>query len=403
MEDSGKVRKIFSIILASNRPENFSAFLDNLEQTCDSPKSFEVLVKVDSEDQRMVDGVEAEIARRPFDIRCMVAPKGGGYYALHHAYQRLFMKFSDPGTYFASVFTDEIRFKTEGWDAKLANYVGLFKDDVFRLRISDFKVKNYYRMYESLPMPENYSITTRKWYELTGGLWEIMPGQKDAFWGVDSWHQCIEYYLGQCLDPTMVKGIYRGWPIDDIKIGGVEAGAGWEGAAAFDRARRVSKAWLATDSYKAHLNFYRLAQRLAAHVWAIHFGYLGYVLIDDRKKKTYLVYEGPLSEFPTPLASRCYRLPWLAYLRERMPGVLDLHKVSLANRIRCYLERMPRPVIVVGEIVLRRVILVAARWWAFRQARGIPAKITENRDFRQVVIIDARLGRPLKGWCYRLG
>ena len=396
--------KIFSIILASNKVANLSGMFDNLEQTAASPASFEVLVKVDEEDSQMVAHVRREQERRPFDIRCLVSPKGGGYYTLHHAYQQLFQEFSDPQTYFASVFTDEIRFKTERWDERLATYVGLFPDDVFRLKISDFRNKNYYRMYECLPEPENYAITTRRWYELTQGLFSLMPGQRDVFWGVDSWHQCVEYYLGQCISPTMIKGIYRGWPIHDITVGGMDAGVGWEGAEAYDRARRVGLAWTAVNSRQSHENFYRLAQRLAAHVWAHHHGKHDYVLTENVSARTHHIHASPaaIQEAQAPLTERGFRLPWLIYLRERMPSPLNLHKPTLMNRFRNRLSGLPNNWIRPLERFLRRYIILWARAWIIRYCRRLPHKIVENPALQQVIVIDPRDGRPLRGWCYGL-
>lgn len=394
---------LFSIILASNRQDNLTGLFDNLVETAASPHSFEVLVKVDEEDTDMVAHVAAEQARRPFTIRSLVSPKGGGYYTLHHAYQRLFWEYADPQAYFASVFTDEIRFKTPRWDERLAQYVGLFPDDVFRLRISDFRNKNYYRMYECLPEPENYAITTRKWYELTQGLFSLMPGQPDAFWGVDSWHQCIEYYLGQCLHPTMTKGVYRGWAIHDITVGGMDAGVGWEGQNAFDRARRVGTAWAAVNTRQAHENFYRLAQRLAAHVWAHHHGRPDYVLDENMSLKRIFIYAGPPAEHAAPLTERRFRLPWLTYLRERWPSPLHLHKPSLVNRLRNSLSILPAGPRRLCERLLRRGLILLARIWILRYARRLPHQIVENPTFKQVLVTDPRDGRPLRGWCYALG
>ena len=359
-------------------------------------------MKVDAEDVPMVEIITKEKDNRPFEIKHIATPKGGGYFTLHHAYQQLFLEVSDPNTYFLSVFTDEIRFKTKGWDTCLKQYIGLFNDDVFRLRVSEFRNKNYFSMYECLPMPENYAITTRKWYELTEGMCSISKGMKDVFWGVDSWHQCIEYYLGQCINPSLSKGIYRGWPIHDIEIGGIDAGVGWEGNEAFDRARRVGLAWTATNTYKSHSNFYRLAQKLAAHVWAHHLGHPNYVMINDEPNQQYLVYKGDPLIDPAPLIGRRYRLPKRVYLRELLPSLLNLHRVTFTNRIRGYLFKLPAPILTLGERILRRLTLQLARIWVHRNARKLPHKITENNQLKQVVIIDPRDGRPLKGWCYVL-
>ena len=313
--------KIYSIILASNKPDKFSGFMENLEKTCASPRSFEVLVKVDEEDTATVERVKEEARKRPFEIKPLISPREGGYFTLHHAYQKLFMEFSDPGTYYASVLTDEIRFDCQGWDELLASYIGRFPDDVFRLRISENRNRNYYSVRECLSSPENYSVATRRWYELTEGM-------GDVFWGVDSWHQCIEYYLGQLQTPKEWQGVFRGLPVDGIRIVGTEAGEGWAGEAMEYRRIMVEKGWQACQTYEAHQKMLRHATRLAFHVYLNEKGWGHYDVREDSTMNSWLAYPGSGPEYVTPLASCQYYLPQGAYLREKMPRLLDVYRTN---------------------------------------------------------------------------
>lgn len=314
-----KQKKIFSIILASNKPENLTGLFDNLEQTCESPDSFEVLVKVDKEDLPSVEHIKEEKKKRPFEIRYIATPRDEGYYTLHHAYQQLFTDVSDPDTYFLSVFTDEIRFQTKGWDQKLRNYIKFFPDDVFRLRISENKFRNYYALSECISSPENYSIATRQWYTLTEGM-------GDVFWGVDSWHQCIEYYLGQTQTKKNFQGINRGIPIYDIEVGGMEAGEGWSGEAQEERIRRIEEGWLACNAYEAHQKMYRLATRLAVHIWAHEEDWPDYDAREDDEFKVWFVYESDSLDHPAPIVGCQYYLPYAAYLHEKLPRLLNIYR-----------------------------------------------------------------------------
>ena len=169
-----------SIFLATCRPHNIIKFLDNLVETASDPRSFEVLIKIDEGDQTLTEVLENYKKSTSLTIKYLATPKLDGYYSLQVGYNKL-LKITHPDSYFCWLLTDEIRLRTTGWDAILKNYIRFYPDDIFRLKLSIFQLKNYLDFYECLPCPDNYAVTTRKWLELTGGWGE--------FWGPDSWHQ----------------------------------------------------------------------------------------------------------------------------------------------------------------------------------------------------------------------
>ena len=148
----------------------------------------------------------------------------------------------------------------------------------------------------------------------------------DVFWGVDSWHQCIEYYLGQNQTKKEFQGIYRGIPIYDIEVGGMEAGEGWSGEAQEERVRRIEEGWRACNSYEAHQKMLRLASRLAIHVWAHEEGYPDYDAREDENFKVWFVYENASLEFTAPIVGCQYYLPYAAYLHEKLPRLLNIYR-----------------------------------------------------------------------------
>lgn len=267
-----------SIFIATIRPTNVIGFLNNIRETIDDPDSTEILIKVDKGNNKLVQIIEEYKKTAPFVIKYIASEKLDGYYSLDVGYNEL-LQMAHPETYFCWLLTDEIRLKTKGWDTILKKYIGFFPDDIFRIKLSIFQAKNYLDFFECLPCPDNYAVTTRKWLEITGG-W-------GNFWGPDSWHQCVDFYLGLCTNPNDKFGIWRSFPLYDIVVEGQEAGLGIEDSAAMrERAIRIAHGWKKHSSHKAQENFLMLAQRLNAHIWATKQNLPNYMIIEDHIDKT---------------------------------------------------------------------------------------------------------------------
>jgi hypothetical protein len=165
--------------------------------------------------------------------------------------------------------------KTFGWDEKILFYVDYFPDGVFRLRPSDYKMRNYYCLDECINSPDNHPIMSRTWLNLTGGWGE--------FWAPDTWHQCLDYYFG--LVRHGVEAKFRAMPIFDFEMGGLEHGIAEDGSA------ETSKAWMningchIMESHLGRENFFRLAQRLFGHIIALENGHHEYILEEDYRAK----------------------------------------------------------------------------------------------------------------------
>lgn len=265
-----------SIFAATCRPTNIVPFFDNLANTCDDPSSFEILLKLDEGADELVSIIEAYRKTSPLNIKYLVSAKLEGYYTLDVGYNEM-LKMIHPDSYFCWLLTDEIRFESKGWDSTLKKYIKFHPDDVFRIKLSIFQLKNYYDFFESLPCPDNYAVTTRKWLELTGG-W-------GNFWGPDSWHQCVDYYLGKCKNPDNPFGVWRSFPIYDIHVGGQEAGQGISTAATLERERRIWQGWMKHSTHAAQENFKRLAILLNMHINATALGLHEYVIKENKLNK----------------------------------------------------------------------------------------------------------------------
>src|SRR5438094_9404004 len=131
---------LVSFQLASKHPDALVGLFDNVEQLASDPSCFEVLVKIDVEDEAMQAVLAAEVPRRKFRLRPLVTPRRRGYEDLWQALNELF-HLTDPSAYFVCNVNDEIRIRERGWDERLRRYVGLFPDHIFRLRTSRLKFR----------------------------------------------------------------------------------------------------------------------------------------------------------------------------------------------------------------------------------------------------------------------
>lgn len=291
-----------SIFAATCRPQNITAFLDNLAETADDPNSFEVLLKLDEGADELISLLENYKKTSPLTIKYLATSKLDGYYSLDVGYNEL-LKIAHPDTYFCWLLTDEIRLKTAGWDSILKKYIKFYPDDIFRIKLSIFQSKNYTDFFECLPCPDNYAVTTRKWLEITGG-W-------GHFWGPDSWHQCIDYFLYQCRNKYNEFGIWRSFPIFDIKVGGQEAGQGIVDPIALqERSRRIWQGWQQHSTHAAQENFYKLAQRLNAHIYAHAIGLEQYYIKENLLDKTVTLFD---NENRIPYQSWQYHIPKFSF------------------------------------------------------------------------------------------
>lgn len=200
---------LVSIHLASNRPDQFTEFVKNVDATVSHKNAYEIIVKIDTEDTRMVKCVTALVKTYGENrIKPLIGPRKLGPWSTWEFYNEMF-HMTHEKAYFLWNPSDEVRFVTQDWDKVLQKYIGFFKDNIFRLKLSDNRLRNFYQFHEVLGCPDNFPFMTKKWMDLCG-LWGDCHSP-------DLFHQAVSYYLGK-------QNIFRDFPIFDIELGGLEAG-----------------------------------------------------------------------------------------------------------------------------------------------------------------------------------
>ena len=320
--------KLLSIITATRHKEMLTQLFDNLEYTASNMDSFEVLIKLDDDDSETIAYTETEKRQRPFLIRYIATPRLNGYWSLYLIHNEV-LKISSPESYFVLDINDETRFKTHHWDDILRKYIGYFPDDVFRLRISKRKHLEFKSLAECLPYGESYEFFTKKWLSLTEGI-SVSEAQ------VDTGQECVNYFLRtQC-------GYFRDVAVDTIRIANEEAAVSASYGLSGEKWHK--KEWGIYSSFAKFLakdeveNYYRLARKLGAYIWATENNIAHFKIEDDKDTKKILI---KTSSQATHIKSFPYKidfLTWVSILFDIKPiysKLIDWNKWPpiLANQI----------------------------------------------------------------------
>lgn len=230
---------IISLAVCSNRPEQIVGFIDAYETCADDPPSVEVLVNIDKGDSVMAGVLEAEKKKRTINVR-YIDTFEGGFYNSWKFYNDL-LKIADPNSYFKGMFSDEMLVKTKGWDTQLKKLIGYFPDDIFRVRASQYRYRNYQDLWECGFAPDSICFYTHRWLEICG-TWA------DCF-STDAFQQCVAYHLFSS-DPYLKEQDNRDIPIAHLQFAGEGTNIGLPAAKMRKRVQGGMKAWFVLMSHK---------------------------------------------------------------------------------------------------------------------------------------------------------
>jgi hypothetical protein len=236
---------LLSIHLASNRPDQFTLLAKNLDEVTANKNAYEIIVKIDTEDTKMIECVNALVKMYGEDrIKPLIGAKKLGPWSTWEFYNYM-VPMTHPKAYFVWNPADEVRITTQGWDKVLANYIGFYNDHIFRLKLSDNRLRNFYYFHEVLGSPDNFPIITKKWMDLCG-LWGDCHSP-------DLFQQAVSFHLGK-------QNYFRDIPIFDIDLAGIEAGLLIPPEQSASRTYHVRRLWIIALSkhmrsrYIAHAN-----------------------------------------------------------------------------------------------------------------------------------------------------
>tara|TARA_Y100000816_G_C26090034_1_gene575888 strand:+ start:535 stop:2202 length:1668 start_codon:yes stop_codon:yes gene_type:complete len=254
--NSFSYKKLLSIHLQSNNTENFQGFIDSIIENVDNASLIEVIVKIDDDDYKMNRLLKKISVNEALDIKYISTPLIGSFADLWRSMNDMLL-ISEESSYFIWNMNDEMRIKQKHWDKILMNYVKLFKDDIFRLRTSCFRNRNYTDPWECAFAPETSAITTKRWMEICGN-WNPTLGP-------DSFNQIVSYYFSYHDRFNKFKEI-RDVVINDFEFEGEGASLNLTKEQIRKRMGDTLKAWFHLLSHKTLTEASRRSQRLKAFI-----------------------------------------------------------------------------------------------------------------------------------------
>ena len=250
-------KKLLSIHLQSNNPDNFRGFIKSLEDNLIDLNLIEVIVKIDDDDTQMNDLLSDLVKSSPINLKYISTPLLGNFSDLWRSMNDMLLV-CEKDSYFLWNMNDEMRIPIKGWDQKLKKYVGMFPDNLFRLRTSVFRNRNYTDEWECCFSPETSAITTKKWIE-TCGDWNPTLGP-------DTFNQLVAYYFSYHDRFNKDKEI-RDIVINDFNFIGEGAFLGLTKKQRMKRISETIKPWFKLISYKTLLEASRRSQKIKANIY----------------------------------------------------------------------------------------------------------------------------------------
>lgn len=179
----GNSKVIFSIHLVSNNPEAVKEAILNIEETANNPSEIELVIMIDEGDLACINAITSLQSSSKLNLRYFETNKIKCFDDLWKPDDDSLATVSKE-VYFVTIFNDEFRFKTKGWDDILKKYIGYYEDDIFRIRLSRYRFRNYKDFWECIYAPDSVAFYTKKWLDIT----------KTKF-HTDTWQQLVAFYL----------------------------------------------------------------------------------------------------------------------------------------------------------------------------------------------------------------
>ncbi len=279
-----KSKVLISIQVNSNRSENLLRFFDSYEKNAYDPSSFEIIVNIDHNENKLEKIIKKEQKLRKFQLKYIKKYKGG--YFDGHKGNNSMLEVIDKNAYFAAAFGDRVLIKTKYWDKILKNYIGMFPDNIFRIKFSEFKYRNYIDYWECCFAPANIFFVSTKWLKITGN-WS-------PCFSHDAFQQCIAYYLFT-YNSFNAHQFNRDIAIDSILFSG-DSPERKNKEEQYKRIRGQIFAWNVLTSSKMQKESKRRAMLLVAHIIMnknpeifskVTYNRSNILLIKNKKNKTY--------------------------------------------------------------------------------------------------------------------
>ena len=279
-----KSKKIFSIHLNSNKPENFENFCHALINNMDNPDSLEILVHIDTDDKKMIDVIE-KINLSNSNLISYIESKLIRDFS--HAWKplNLLLERTSPSVELIACLSDDLTISTKGWDSILLNYICKNESKkIFRIRCSQYKNEIYKNFWECGFKPD-FSFYSKKWLDIVG-YWNPCVGP-------DTFQETVSFYLNN-------YGFSNSYIDNQIHFLGEETLTGLNLYQRIERAKLGYKTFSELVSYKnqtkANFAAYKIANEMSGEdIKYNKINFLKHVAINFYKKINFFHFRGSKS------------------------------------------------------------------------------------------------------------
>ena len=245
-----------SIHLNSNNPNNIKGLVKNINHTAISPQQVEIIINIDEGDNLSLANIKELQKKDGVVIKYIQTNIIKSFKDVWRPYNKLLL-LTDKDVDFITLFSDEFRFSTHGWDSILKKYINYYEDDIFRIRLSRYRYYNYKDFWQCAFAPDSLAFYTKRWMDI---LEQWCPCT-----GPDSWQQTVAFYLINSRDYDHIQ-FNRDVIEPFISFKGEGASIGLEGEALRRRIKDNVDLWFDTVSHKTQEEARKAAAKLQAYI-----------------------------------------------------------------------------------------------------------------------------------------
>ena len=247
---------LISIIFNTNSLKNTKETIKKFLKLTNNPEKIQFCIKIDNEDISQVKKFLDTLSKFNFNFVVLSSPKGRGFVDLWQWVNFLF-KVSSKNSYFIMNISDEMCVEQKNWDTNLERYMRIEKDNIYRLRTSVYKNRNYHDLYECAYAPDTTAIYTRKYLTIQKNF--------SPCFGPDNGQQIVAYYLSKINYPRHYQYL-RDIVINDISFLGQGTNKGLSQDNIIKRRNINHLLWLNIFKYKNQLKFYKRARKIQIEI-----------------------------------------------------------------------------------------------------------------------------------------
>lgn len=275
------VQCLISILFNTNSIDKTKFSVKKFIEKAKNSENIQICIKIDNDDSAFVKKFLKSLENYKCNFIILASPQGRGYIDLWHWINFLY-KVSSKKADFIINTSDEMYVDENNWDLKLSNYKNSYSDNIFRLRTSVYKNRNYHNLWECGYAPDTTAIYTKKYLQIQGNF--------SPCFGPDNGQQFVAYYLSKLNYPRHYQ-FSRDIVINDISFKGQGTNADMEGSSL--RIRQVINylLWNNMFKHKYQEDYFKRARKIQLEIILCQMQSSNKIsILENKKKKEFQLY-----------------------------------------------------------------------------------------------------------------